>query len=159
MRHIFSLLLVLSVLVTAGCIQEYADNSTMTTATTLTPSPVMTTVSTPAPQRAEMAYLAGIQCTLDPTTERAYHCNGNVRIRSGASREVQVIARYPDNNTFYGGSAAMGGSNPIAKPFVVFPDLKYQGQDPDWFVKLDNTTYKVTWSGDTGVAWSDLLPA
>jgi len=159
MRHMFSLLLVLSVLVTSGCIQEYADNTTMTTAQTQRTPPVMTTVSTPAPAPAEMAYLAAVECTLDPTTERAYHCNGNVRIRSGASREVQVIARYPDNNTFYSGIAAMGGSNPIAKPFVLFPDLKYQGQDPDWFVKLDNTTYPVTWSGDTGVAWSGLPPA
>jgi hypothetical protein len=156
MRQYFSLLLVLAFLINAGCVEEYDSNTTVTTAQTLVTStvPANTPGQTPAP--AEMAYLANIKCALDTTTERSYHCNGNVRIRSGGSHEVQVITRYPDNNTFYSGTVDLGGNDAISKPFVIFPDLKYQGQNPNYFVKMDNTVYPVIWSGDYGVAWSNL---
>jgi hypothetical protein len=159
MRQYFSLLLVLAVLITAGCVEEYTPPKTTTAQTPVT-SPVLsgTPGPTPGPAPAEMAYLANIQCAIGDRSEAAYHCNGNVRIRSGIYDEVQVIARYPDNNTFKSGSVAMGGNEPITKPFVIFPDLKYQGQNPDYFVKLDNTLYPVVWNGNSGAAWSNLPP-
>jgi len=119
---------------------------------TAVPSPGTTTVApdiplqTPAPVPVEMAYLASIQCGVGDRSEATYHCNGNVRIRSGVYDEVMVIARYPDNNTFKSGVLALGGGNPVSGPFVTFPDLKYQGQNPNYFVKLDKTLYPVIWN-------------
>jgi hypothetical protein len=160
MRQCFSLLLVLAVLVTAGCVEEYSPGTNVTTTQTLVTSagPANTSGQTPAPPPAEMAYLATVKCSLDQTTGRSYHCNGNVRIHSGASGQARVIARYPDNNTFYSGMVELGGDNPISRPFVLFPDLRYQGQEPHYFVELDKTVYPVIMSGDGGTAWSNLQP-
>jgi hypothetical protein len=158
MKRYFTLLLVMAVLVTAGCVEEYTPG---TTNVTTAPSPETTTVmettpvQTPAPVPAEMAYLGSIQCGVGDRSEAAYHCNGNVRIQSGAYNEVMVIARYPDNNTFKSGILSLGGGNPVSGPFVTFPDLKYQGQNPEYFIKLDKTLYPVSWDGTTGVAWSN----
>ena len=159
MRPYLSVFLVLALLITAGCVQEYNPGTTAATRQT----PVRTTVpadtadtpgQTPAPAPEEMAYLANIQCAVGDRSEAAYHCNGNVRVRGGPC-EVQVIARYPDNNTFISGLEEMGGSNLIVKPFVIFPNIRYKGQVPDYFVKIDNTLYPVTWSGGSGTAWSN----
>ena len=162
MKWYFSLLLVLAVLVSAGCVEEYTPGTTNgTTAPSLGTTTIATDipVQTPAPVPVEMAYLASIQCGVGDRSEAAYHCNGNVRIRSGAYDDVLVLARYPDNNTFKSGSVSLGGTEAISKPFVTFPDLKYQGQNPDYFVKLDNTLYPVTWNGNVGVAWSNTTGA
>ncbi len=156
MRRYFSFVLVLAFLVTAGCVEEYDTNATVTTAmTTATlPAPVTTPVPTPAPE--QVAYLANIQCGVGDRSEDTYHCNGDVRVRSGPARLVRVIARYADNNTFYSGTGELGGPNAISMPFAVFPDLKYQGQTPAYFVKIDNTLFPVTWSGSSGTAWSGM---
>jgi hypothetical protein len=160
MRQYPYLLLVLAVLISAGCVEEYDPNATVT----MTPAPVPVTtavvltntpVQTPTPAPEQMAYLANIKCGTGDIWGKDYHCNGDVRIRSGAARQVQVISRYPDNNTFASGIADLGGSDAIAKPFVIFPDLKYQGQNPDYFVRVDKTLYPVTWSGSMGTAWSN----
>jgi len=157
MRPYFILLLVLAVLLTAGCVEEYTPDTNVTTAQTVvtTTVPANTPVQTPGPAPAEMAYLSNIQCAVGDRSEAAYHCNGNIRIRSGPSNEVQVIARYADNNTFHSGTFDLGGNNPTSYPFAIFPDLKYQGQNPDYFVKVDKTWYPVFWSGNYGVAWSN----
>jgi hypothetical protein len=157
MRQYLFLLLVLAVLVTAGCVEEITPETNVTT----TQTPVTTTVPadtparTPQPVPAEMGYLSNIICSIGVKTKDTYHCNGDVRIRSGASHEVQVVARYKDGNTFYSGIFDLGGSNPISMPFAIFPDLKYKSQNPDYFVKLDNAEYPVFWSGSYGVAWSN----
>lgn len=157
MRQYPTLFLVLAVLMTAGCVEETSPNTTVTRARTPVPAtvPADTTVQTLAPEPEEMAYLTNLQCAVGDRSEAAYHCNMNVRVRSGPSYQVQVIARYADNNTFRSGTGELGGSNPVLKPFVIFPDIKYKGQNPDYFVNLDNTLYPVTWSGGTGTAWSN----
>jgi hypothetical protein len=157
MRQYFFLLLVLAVLVTAGCVEEYPPETNVTTAQTpvITTVPVNTPAPTPRPVPAEMGYLSNIKCGIGDKTKDTYHCNGDVRIRSGASHEVQVVARYADNNSFYSGIFDLGGSNPTSYPFAIFPDLKYKGQNPDYFVKLDKILYPVFWSGNYGVAWSN----
>jgi len=157
MRRYFSLLLVLAVLVTAGCVEEYTPETNVTPAqtTVTTTVPVNTPEPTPRPVPAEMGYLSNIKCGVGDKTEDTYHCNGDVRIRGGTSAEVQVIARYKDGNTFYSGIFDLGGSNPTSYPFAIFPDLKYKSQNPDYFVKIDKTEYPVFWSGNYGVAWSN----
>jgi len=138
-------------------VEDYPANATVTTITTLVTSQVPATITpgqTPAP--AEMAYLSGIECAVGDRSEDAYHCNGNVRIPRGSYEEVQVIARYTDNNTFKSGIVSLGGSGPVSQPFFLFPDLKYKGQTPAYFVRLDMTIYPVVWSGTTGTAWSNL---
>ncbi len=157
MRWYLSLLLVVVVLGTTGCIEEYSPVPDGTPAQTPGTSPVLTgtPLPTPTPAPAELAYLEGVTCSLDSTTERTYHCNGNVRVRTGY-HEVQVLSRYPDNNTFYSAIVSMGGANPVSRPFVLFPDLKYQGQEPRYFVRLDNAVHPVIMSGNNGIAWAHL---
>jgi hypothetical protein len=159
MRRYLSLLLVLAFLISAGCVEEYTPETTnatttpaavtLTSAITATPSGP-TPVPTPPP--AEMAYLVNIKCAVGDRSEAAYHCGGDIQIRRGVYEEVQVIARYPDNNTYRSGTFGMGGSNQVSRPFLLFPDLKYQGQSPDYFVRMDKTVYPVI----SGVAWSNL---
>jgi hypothetical protein len=157
MKPYLFLLLVLAVLITAGCVEEYTPAANVTTAATAvtTAAPANTPAGTPTPAPEQMAYLSGIQCGVGDRSEAAYHCNGDIRIRGGSYEKVQVLARYPDNNTFKSGAASMGGEDAVSKPFVVFPDIKYQGQTPVYFVKMDGIIYPVTWSGTMGVAWSN----
>ena len=157
-RQYPALLLVLAVLITAGCIEPDTPAMNATTAQTLGTSavPTQNPGQTPGPVPEQVAYVSDIQCAVGDRTETTYHCNGNVRIRGMAYGEVQVIARYPDNNTFTSGSVPLGGTEPLSKPFAVFPDIRYQGQDPDYFVRLDNTRYPVVMSGTSGTAWSNL---
>lgn len=161
MRLYISLLLVLAFLITAGCVEEYTpEKTTVTTAPALVTFSISATpsgpVPTPTPPPAEMAYLVNINCAVGDRSEAAYHCGGDVQIRRGVYDEVQVIARYPDNNTFTSGTFGMGGSNQVSRPFLLFPDLKYKGKNPDYFVKMDKTVYPVIGSGNSGVAWSNL---
>jgi hypothetical protein len=156
MRQYLTFLLVLAVLITAGCVEEPAPGKDVTTVPTPVTSAVTTGVPgqnpTSTPQPAEMAYLANIRCAVGDKSETTYHCNGDIRIRSGKYEEVQVIARYADNNTYKSGTVAMGGNNPVSQPFILFPDLKYQGQTPDYFIKMDKKLYPVI----SGTAWSNL---
>ena len=160
MRLYFPLVLVLVVLISAGCVEEYTpENTTVTPAPApVTPGVVATPagpVTAPTPPPAEMAYISNIECGTGDKWGSEYHCNGYVRIRGGTYDEVQVIARYPDNNTFKSGTVSLGGGDAVSKPFFFFPDLKYQGQTPAYSVRLDKSTYPVSWSGATGVAWSN----
>jgi hypothetical protein len=157
MRQYFTLLPVLAFLISAGCVEEYTPE---TTNVTTAPAVVTATVSAtptgptpvPTPPPAEMAYLVNIKCAVGDRSEAAYHCGGDVQIRRGVYEEVRVIARYPDNNTFASGIFGMGGSNQVSRPFLLFPDLKYQSQTPDYFIRMDKTVYPVI----NGVAWSNL---
>ena len=118
-------------------------------------------VPTTQPTKAEpveMAYLEDTYCRMDETTETSYHCNGKVRIKSGVYSEVQVIAKFADNNTFESGVFAMGGSNPTLKSFIIFPDLKYKGRQPEYFVRLDTTRYPVNKDGNFGTAYLNPPP-
>jgi hypothetical protein len=111
---------------------------------------------TPRPAPSAVAYLSGIQCAIGDRTEYVYHCNGNVRIRSGGRAEVRVLARYADNTTFRSPVLTLGGTEPIQKSFMVFPDLRYQNQNAAYFVVLNATEYPVIMSGNGGTAWADL---
>src|SRR5512137_79537 len=156
MRHDFYLLLLLAFLITPGCTTDAPAGAAATTAPAApvpaaTPVPEVTPVPSAAP--VAMAYLENVECTIDHTSETAYHCNGKIRIRSGIYDEVKVIARYPDNNTFESGAVAMGGSNVVLKSFALFPDLKYQDQKPLYSVKLDRDQYPVIMESNNGVAY------
>jgi hypothetical protein len=159
MRLYLFLLLVLGVLITAGCVEEYTPEATVTTTgTPVTATTVLTRTPTPipTPEPEEMAYLSNIKCTVGDISEAAYHCNGNIRIGRGEYDAVQVIAMYPDNNTFRSGTMSLGGGDTTSKTFAIFPDLKYKGQNPTYYVKMDKTLCLVRWSGSTGVAWSNM---
>ncbi|OPX62171.1 MULTISPECIES: hypothetical protein [unclassified Methanoregula] len=139
MRHFLTVLVTLAVLMTAGCVEEPAPAATVT-ATPVTTAPAAapdTPASTPTPAPEAVAFISGIQCAVGDRSEAAYHCNGIVRIPKGAYEDVQVIAMYDDNNTFRSGSVPLGGNEPVMKPFVIFPDIKYQGKTPSYFVRLD----------------------
>lgn len=152
-------LVVLAILITAGCIEPETPpvNDTNTTG----PPPVTSRNPaddpgrTPAPEA--VAYLSGIACSVGDRSEAAYHCNGNIRIRGGAAAEARVIARYPDNNTFRSTTVDLGGTEPIQKSFVIFPDIRYQGQTPAYAVRLNGTEYPVVMSGSGGgTAWTSV---
>jgi heat shock protein HslJ len=125
------------------------------------PSNRVTEVITPpvTPEPVEMAYLEDTVCTVVDEKVTTYRCLGKVRIKSGVYDEVQVMVRYPDNNAFESGVFAMGGSNPVLKSFYLFPDLKYQDQDGEWFVRLDDNRYPVIRSGNSGTAYINPPPA
>jgi hypothetical protein len=161
MRQYLSFLLVLAVLITAGCVEEPAKENVSPTQTLAAPTAVLTNtpVPTPAPVPIQMAYLANIKCGTGDKWGKDYHCNGDVRIRSGPASEVMVIARYADNNTFKSNIVEIGGDNAVSKPFVIFPDLKYQGKTPDYFIRVDKTLYPVIWADTMGVAWSNTTGA
>ena len=160
MRHFFYLLLVLAVLITAGCTSDELD--TLTNTPTPTPAPSPTPGGTPAPTRTpeptEMAYLENVDCAVIEEKVSTYRCLGKVRIKSGIYSEVRVIAKYPDKNTFESGSVAMGGSNPVLKSFSLFPDLKYKDMDPIYSVKLDKNPYPVIMNGRNGIAYLNPPP-
>jgi hypothetical protein len=158
MRQFFYLLCLLAVLVTAGCTNDDASAAPVTAAPAPATSQVPTSLATPVPVTKEMAYLENVKCTIDQTTGTSYHCNGKIRIKSGVYEQVQVIARYPDKNTFESGIVAMGGSNPVLKSFSLFPDLKYQDEDPVYFVKLDKTQYPVIMDNTSGIAYLNPPP-
>jgi hypothetical protein len=158
MRRFFYLLCLLAFLLTAGCTSGDTSAAAVTAAPAPAASQVPTSVATPVPVTKEMAYLENVKCAIDQTTETAYHCNGKIRIKSGVYEEVQVIARYPDKNTFESGIVAMGGSNPVLKSFSLFPDLKYQDEDPVYFVRLDNTRYPVIMDNASGIAYLNPPP-
>jgi hypothetical protein len=160
MRQYPVLLLVLAVLITAGCVED----TSQTTAVTKTPVPVISTTivtntpgQTPTQPPAEMAYLSNLNCAVIDESVATYHCKGNIRIHSGASsHDLQVIARYPDNNTFKSGVVALGGDDPVSMPFILFADVKYKDQKPDYFITMDKTLYPVSMNGNSGTAWSNL---
>lgn len=160
MRLFFYLLLVLALLATAGCTSDELDALTVTP----TPAPQVSTPATtfvplftPAP--AEMAYLEDVDCSVIDEKVTTYRCLGKIRIKSGSYSEVQVIAKYPDKNTFESGVVAMGGTNPVLKSFSLFPDLKYKDQDPLYSVRLDKTLYPVVMNGTSGIAYVELPQA
>lgn len=153
MRQVLSLLLVLALLA-AGCVEEYTPAASGTPAQTpvVAVSAEKTPVPTPAPEPVAVAYISGITCGVGDRSDAAYHCNGDIRIGRGAYENVQVIAMYPDKNVFRSGTVSLGGDEAVSKPFVIFPDIKYKGQTPAYFVKVDGVFCMVTWSGSTGVA-------
>ena len=163
MRKYLAFILVLAVLLTAGCVEEPAPaNATTNHTTAATPAPgsggpaaTGTPTPVPTPPPAPMAYISGITCGVGDRSEAAYHCNGDIRIGSGEYDQVQVIAEYADNNTFRSGTVPLGGNDAVSKPFVIFPDIKYQGQTPSYFVRMDDHVYPVAWNGNLGVAWSN----
>jgi hypothetical protein len=159
MRQFFYLLVVLAVLATAGCV---GDDSAGTTAPpapapVTTPLPVITPTPTPAP--VEMAYIDGMDCAVVDEKVTTYRCMGKIRIKSGAYDEVQVTARYPDNNTFDSDIVGLGGNNTLVQPFYLFPDLKYQSQVPAYTVRLDTSRYPVVMNGTSGIAYVNPPPA
>ena len=129
------------------------------------PAPVTTTPAAPpvttqvTKEPVEMAYLENVDCSVIDERVATYRCRGNIRIRSGTYDEVQVIAQYADNNTFESGVVSMGGSNITLKSFMLFPDLKYQGEEPAFFVRLDKVRYPVIMYGTEGTAYLNPPPA
>ena len=159
MKPYHALVLVAAVLLIAGCVEEYVPENVTATQTQVTPEGTVTPAgptAVPTLPPEEMAYISGIQCAMGDKWGSVYHCGGNVRIRSGSYDEVQVITMYPDNNTFSSGSVSLGGTEAVSKPFTTFPDPKYQGQVPRYFVKMDKKICPVTMSGDVGVAFSNM---
>ena len=127
MRQFFYLVILLAVAVTAGCI--FGDN-------TPAPAPAVVTtrvpVPTPTPEPApvEMAYLEKMDCSVVEEKVTTYRCIGKVRIPSGGPREVTVMVKYPDNNSFDSGTLSMGGSDPVIRPFYLFPDSGTRNRMP-----------------------------
>ncbi len=160
-KSLLPLLFVTALLIAAACIEPETSpaNGTVTTG----PATVTSGIpgngrpgETPTPAPYEVAWLSGITCAIGDRKEDVYHCNGNVRIRGGGYAEVRVIARYPDNNTFRSPVLALGGREPIQKPFAVFPDLSYRDRQPEYVVELNGTGYPVIMTGTGGTAWANL---
>jgi len=157
MRRSLSLVLLMAFLLAAACVEEYnpaADTPAHPPAPVTTPS-ANPPAPAPTPLPQPVAFIAGIQCAVGDRSVDAYHCNGDVRIPGGEYDTVQIIAVYADNNTFRSNTVSLGGNDAVAKPFVFFPDIKYQGMNPAYFVRLDDRVYPVAWNGGAGTAMSN----
>jgi len=164
MRRYSALVLVMAVLLTAGCVEEPAPaNATagLTTPATSVPpgggaSVTGTPTPVPTPPPEAMAFISGITCGMGDKLNQIYHCSGDIRIRSiGSYDAVQVITVFSDKNTFRSNIVSLGGTEAISKQFVYFPDAKYQGETPTYFVRLDDKVYPVVWNGGMGTALSN----
>jgi hypothetical protein len=156
MRLFFSFVILLAVVVTAGCI--FGDTTPVPVPTVVT-TKVLTPTPMPEPVPVEMAYLEKMDCSVVEEKVTTYRCIGKVRIPGGGPREVTVMVKYPDNNSFDSGTLAMGGSEPVIKSFYLFPDLRYKNQDPRFFVRLDKTLYTVLMQNGTAIAYENPPPA
>lgn len=157
MRLFFCFFLLLAVMVTAGCIS--GSDTVAPPAPTVTPSkaPAVTPAPTPAP--VEMAYLEKMDCSVIEEKVTTYRCIGKVRVPAGGPREVTVMVKYPDNNSFDSGTIALGGSEPIIRSFYLFPDLRYKKEIATYFVKIDKALYPVIMQNGTAIAYENPPPA
>ena len=157
MRLFFSCVMVLAVLVTAGCV--FGDTTPAPPAPAVVTTGVPTTTPTPTPAPVEMAYLEKMDCSVVEEKVTTYRCIGKVRIPSGGPRDVTVMVKYPDNNSFDSGTITMGGSDPVLKSFYLFPDLRYKNEIARYFVKSDKTLYPVVMQNGTAIAYENPPPA
>jgi hypothetical protein len=157
MRWFFSLGILLAVVLTAGCIS--GDNTPAPPATTVATTKVTVATPTPEPVPVEMAYLEKMDCSVVEEKVTTYRCIGKVRIKGGGPRDVTVMVKYPDNNSFDSGTLSMGGSDPVMKPFYLFPDLRYRNENASYFVKIDKTLYPVVMQNGTAIAYENPPPA
>jgi hypothetical protein len=157
MRQFFSFVMLLAILVTAGCI--FGDTTTAPPAPVVGTTKVPRITPTPTPEPVEMAYLEKMDCSVVEEKVTTYRCIGKVRIPSGGPREVMVMVKYPDNNSFDSGTIAMGGSDPVLKSFYLFPDLRYKNEIATYFVKIDKTLYPVVMQNGTAIAYENPPPA
>ena len=157
MRQFFCFLILLAAVVTAGCI--FGDDKPTPPAPTVVTSPIPTVMPTPTPAPVEMAYLEKMDCSVVEEKVTTYRCIGKVRLPAGGPREVTVMVKYPDTNSFDSGVITMGGSDPVLRPFILFPDLRYKDQEPRFFVRIGRTEYPVVMQNGTAIAYENPPPA
>jgi len=136
------------------------------------PSPGTTIPPTPPPAAAAVTaptVASGTVITAAPATELArireeslgvgsgsgdvYQFLGSISISGGEYRSVDAILQYPDgtNYTFHAGS--MGGANPVVKDIILYPDSRYQGQTPEYFISLDGKEYATVYQYTGGTIY------
>jgi hypothetical protein len=157
MKRFFYLVILLAVIVTAGCV--IGEDTPAPPAPAVVTTKVQITTPTPAPAPVEMAYLEKMDCSVVEEKVTTYRCIGKVRIQGGGSREVTVMVKYPDNNSFDSGILTMGGSDPVLRSFYLFPDFRYRNENATYFVKIDKTVYTVVMQNGTAIAYVNPPPA
>ena len=80
-----------------------------------------------------------------------YYFPGKVSIASGAFSSVKIILRYSDSQEYIFDAGGMGGSNPTVKQFILFPDLRYTGRQPKYYIKADDKEYEAISTDTNGL--------
>lgn len=145
------LILVIMGAVFSGCT---GPSGTTPGAPALTPDPI-TPVKTPAPVTplpvGEIARVRVDHFGMNPSTETIYEFVGTVMVSNGVYQSVQVILRYPDTQEYVSEIGGMGGSNPTAKEFSLFPADRYKGINPEKIIVLDGRRYGTVYRYENGV--------
>jgi hypothetical protein len=142
------------------CLLIFITGITGCTSTNSPVSPVATT-SVPAVAMTQPTAASGTVITAVPVTELAriqqdllglgsgsgslYQLQGRLSISGGAYKSVRVIMRYPDGTEYVSDAGSMGGASPVLKTFTIYPDSRYEGQAPEFFISLDGTRYEATY--------------
>jgi hypothetical protein len=91
---------------------------------------------------------------MNPATETIFEFVGTVMVNSGVFRSVQVILRYPDSQEYIFDAGGMGGANPTAKAFSLYPADRYKGKNPEKIIVLDGIRYWTVYRYENGgLSW------
>jgi hypothetical protein len=73
-----------------------------------------------------------------------------VSVYNGVYDAVRVIIMYADGQHYSYDAGGMGGSNATVKPFYLFPDKRYAGQNPEYYIQLGDTVYSTQYEYGNG---------
>jgi hypothetical protein len=139
------------------CLLLFITGITGCISTNSSVSPVATT-SVPAVAVTQPTAASGTVITAVPATELAriqqdllgvssgsgslYQFQGRLSISGGVYKSVTVIMQYTDGTEYVSDAGSMGGASPVLKAFTIYPDSRYEGQAPEFFIGLDGTRYE-----------------
>jgi hypothetical protein len=141
----------------AGCM--YANPSGTPVATTPSPAGITTpptvvsgTVITAVPV-TELARIGEESLGVPSGTGSVYQFRGSLSISGGAYTSVKAVMHYPDGTEYVFDAGAMGGSKPVVKSIILYPDSRYQDQTPVYFIRLDGKEYATTYQYTDGTIY------
>ena len=135
------------------------------------PPPMTPVPLTPAPAVTEIPAtpVSGTVVTMVPATELArirqdnlgiasgsgaiYQFRGSLAISGGVYESVKGILRYPDGTEYVFDAGSMGGASPVVKTMILYPDSRYQGQTPKYFISLDGKEYATVYQYTDGTIY------
>ena len=114
------------------------------------PTPVSGTVVTMVPA-AELARLREESFGVASGSGAMYQFRGSLAISGGAYKSVRAIMQYPDGTEYVFDGGSMGGASPVAKTMILYPDPRYLGQTPKYFISLDGKEYATLYQYTGGI--------
>jgi len=141
----------------AGCMYTNPTGTPVTT----TPSPVAAatqptvvsgTVITAVPA-TELARIEEESLGVASGTGSVYQFRGSLSISGGVYKSVEAIMQYPDGTRYVFDAGGMGGSKPVVKTMILYPDSRFQVLTPKYFIRLDGNDYATTYQYTDGTIY------